>query len=54
VDQNGQTVRLKDLRGQPLLVFFYPKAGGIESVVRGFVAGLIAFPLFDRATSQDR
>ena len=27
VDQNGQTVRLKDLRGQLLLVFFYPKAG---------------------------
>ena len=27
VDQNGQTVRLKDLRGQPVLVFFYPKAG---------------------------
>ena len=27
VDQSGSTVRLKDLRGQPLLVFFYPKAG---------------------------
>jgi thioredoxin-dependent peroxiredoxin len=26
-DQNGSTVRLKDLRGQPLLLFFYPKAG---------------------------
>lgn len=27
LDQGGQTVRLKDLRGQTLLVFFYPKAG---------------------------
>ena len=27
VDQNGSALRLKDLRGQPLLVFFYPKAG---------------------------
>jgi thioredoxin-dependent peroxiredoxin len=27
VDQNGATVRLKDLRGKPLLLFFYPKAG---------------------------
>jgi thioredoxin-dependent peroxiredoxin len=27
VDQNGSTVRLKDLRGQPWLLFFYPKAG---------------------------
>lgn len=26
-DQNGSTVRMKDLRGQPVLVFFYPKAG---------------------------
>jgi peroxiredoxin Q/BCP len=26
-DQDGQTVRLKALRGKPLLVFFYPKAG---------------------------
>jgi len=26
-DQNGSTVRLKDLRGHPVLVFFYPKAG---------------------------
>jgi peroxiredoxin Q/BCP len=26
-DQNGSTVRLKDSRGQPVLVFFYPKAG---------------------------
>lgn len=26
-DQNGATVRLKDLRGHPVLVFFYPKAG---------------------------
>jgi peroxiredoxin Q/BCP len=27
VDQNGRPVRLNDLRGQPFLVFFYPKAG---------------------------
>jgi len=27
VDQNGSAVRLKDLRGKPLLIFFYPKAG---------------------------
>ena len=26
-DQNGATLRIRDLRGQPLLVFFYPKAG---------------------------
>jgi peroxiredoxin Q/BCP len=26
-DQNGSAVRLKDLRGQAVLVFFYPKAG---------------------------
>lgn len=26
-DQSGSTVRLKDLRGKPVLVFFYPKAG---------------------------
>ena len=26
-DQNGHPVHLKDLRGTPLLVFFYPKAG---------------------------
>jgi len=26
-DQNGSKVRLKDLHGQPVLVFFYPKAG---------------------------
>jgi peroxiredoxin Q/BCP len=27
VDQNGAPLRLKELRGQPLLIFFYPKAG---------------------------
>lgn len=26
-DQNGSPLRLADLRGQPILVFFYPKAG---------------------------
>ncbi len=27
IDQDGQPVRLKALKGKPLLVFFYPKAG---------------------------
>jgi peroxiredoxin Q/BCP len=27
IDQDGRPVRLKDLQGKPLLVFFYPKAG---------------------------
>ena len=25
-DENGATVRLKDFRGQPVILFFYPKA----------------------------
>lgn len=27
LDQNGTQVRLADLKGQKLLVYFYPKAG---------------------------
>ena len=26
-DQNGQTVRLSELRGKKVLLWFYPKAG---------------------------
>ena len=25
-DQNGEDVRLEDLRGQPVVLYFYPKA----------------------------
>lgn len=27
VDQDGRRVRLSDLKGKPVLVYFYPRAG---------------------------
>lgn len=44
-DQDGQTRKLRDFRGRPLVVFFYPRAGtsGCTTEAQGFRDHFAAF-----------
>lgn len=50
-DQDGATVRLKDLKGRPVVLFFYPKddTSGCTLEAVGFTQALDAFQKLDVA-----